>query len=878
MKTIRPVFRHRLANCARHLAALAVGLWTFFGPLSARTTDAAGDSLSRRAALLAARGNTAELRPLFAASGQDFAPYVRLYCEMALARADHDWGRVVSCIDSLKTGYSYQFDIKGLLSLSLLKGETLHRTGQYAELADYCRNEIAYYRRRHVKTALLDPFRDLQKKGKRLRANDERTQVLRLADLDKATDLYAQFGKRLTDFDAYTALRARLTLASAYNRPNVAAGVADTLMRQFADSLTDEDYSLCVRTAAQALMVSGEWQKLGGLTAAATRSGRTVTAPLAGYSRMATTLADYTPTTVERPAGDVVLPVTYVWPPLVSGQAGEGEACLFNLNTSQPHTLITAADAQASGVRPVADTLEIVSDLGLIKVSPALVERLVFGDIVMRNVLVYVVTDSLDTPAELVRTLGFTELARLGTLDYCGEKLIVRAAPAAATNDETAANLHLTADGNLLLTGTCGDKDYHFLCSSGYPMNLISPKLFEEAQADTTTFSLLVGGTPTLPTDVGVENTQRLNCDGILGQAFLLDNHRVRFDFDRMTLSILSGPSPDADAASPFFMLRNLPAYDLTYDDVWSVYDYPLTGALLTNRPEAVDAPECQLSADDLKALTADDRLALRLMQQSAWIQTGDYAKAAAVDTKGMSAEMRKRQMVYKSFPAQAKPRLAMERQTAVVYTDTTTFAMPVIVNGREATMRPDLSLAVETPIVLSSKMAKKLKVKPLYSPKDKTAGNAYGLIDSLRLGEATIYNVLCLIEPGKGTDARYGLGVLRHFAAVTFRKKLLILQPNSVAGSQAARMVLTGGLLVEGETPSGYTTFALRTPESQTPVQRVTELPLTLAGQTLPDKGRFEAGAQATDAAPVTLSLTQLTRDFGSVTLDFGHMRLKLR
>ena len=48
----------------------------------------------------------------------------------------------------------------------------------------------------------------------------------------------------------------------AYNRPDVAASTADSLLFLKADSLDTNDYISCVHTAARGLMVQGRWKDL----------------------------------------------------------------------------------------------------------------------------------------------------------------------------------------------------------------------------------------------------------------------------------------------------------------------------------------------------------------------------------------------------------------------------------------------------------------------------------------------------------------------------------------------------------------------------------------------------------------------------------------
>lgn len=220
------------------------------------------DSLADRASLLAARGLVGELRPLYQRAGQTFPPSVRLYCELAIAQADHRWEHVVGCVDSLTTTYSASLDLKGLIALCLLKAETLHRLGRFEAMTDYASERLAYFQGRRVKTSILAPFRSLVKKGRRLSGSDLRTQMLQKVEMGDAYALLQYPDSQIAALDNYARWRCRLLLAVAYNRPDVAASIADSLLFLKADSLDTNDYISCVHTAARVLMVQGRWKDL----------------------------------------------------------------------------------------------------------------------------------------------------------------------------------------------------------------------------------------------------------------------------------------------------------------------------------------------------------------------------------------------------------------------------------------------------------------------------------------------------------------------------------------------------------------------------------------------------------------------------------------
>ncbi len=496
------------------------------------------DSTIEQAALLAARGDANRLRPLFATLGDSLPPDVQLYCVLALSRADHRWERVVACVDSLIGHYSDRIDIRGHLSLSLLKAETLRRMGDYTGLAAYCKAQINYYRGRNVRAILLDPFRALERKGRRLSATDERTQALRLADRDLAFDLAARFGNRLDAFDRFARLRCRLTLAAAFNRPAELAAVADSLLTICTDSLDNDEKTHCLQALGHGLMINGDWGILGKSCQRLAHRWRNSPELLDHYKRLAATFRTYAPSSVDTLAADAIIAITTRQAPVVAISIGDQTAVPFTLDTGVSHTLLTADDAKQAGLTVVDDTIEVVSGAGLVKACPAMAPCLRMGSVCLRNVLVYVVADGNKQSASSIRTIGLTELARLGTIDLCKDQLIVRNTTT-LPHTTVSPNLRMSPLNELILDAKLNNKPVRFICSTAYPTSFLTPEAIR-AKACGDTVTTLSIGMVSLPIKPQIGELQDTGLDGMLGTPFFLTADHVRIDFTQMALSYSS--------------------------------------------------------------------------------------------------------------------------------------------------------------------------------------------------------------------------------------------------------------------------------------------------------------------------------------------------
>lgn len=510
------------------------------------SATALADSLAEKASLLAARGQVAELRPIYKRAGKTFPPDVRLYCELALAQADHRWERVESCIDSLTTTYSSSLDLKGLIALCLLKAETMHRLGHYESLQAYASERLAYFQSRRVKASLLAPFRTLARKARRLSGSDWRTQLLQKVEAGDANALLQCSQEEISRLDDYARWRCRLLLATAYNRPDVAAETADSLLFHKSDSLDANDYISCVHTAARALMTTGRWKDLNHL---AIRLMQRKKSRLLWerYLQISKVFQHCGPTRVSCPKGQTIaLDMQPAWPPLV--RVGLGDDYLpFTLSTGTANTIITEADAKAAGVTLSTDTVSVTSAIGLVRAVTAVADSLAFGPVVIYHPVVYVAIDgelsgdSIDR--QMVRTLGLLDLSRLGCVELTRESFQIVDGPSAGLwPQKEDANMRFTSYGTLLFDEKAGERRRTWLVNTAYPDNMAGCR-FLTANDDTMgTVSCEIHMGMPVPCRVILKKTEdgMVDADGVLGYSFISRMLPLRLDFKRCSFQAVS--------------------------------------------------------------------------------------------------------------------------------------------------------------------------------------------------------------------------------------------------------------------------------------------------------------------------------------------------
>lgn len=127
--------------------------------------QAPADSL-RQAALLAARGEVMQLRPLYERVHQRLPRHTNYYCQLAFARAEGRTDDLVALIDTLEQGYERKLGVRGLLALAQERCEALRYQGRWAELARYAEDRLAWAKRRQIRASRQKPLRSYQQLGR----------------------------------------------------------------------------------------------------------------------------------------------------------------------------------------------------------------------------------------------------------------------------------------------------------------------------------------------------------------------------------------------------------------------------------------------------------------------------------------------------------------------------------------------------------------------------------------------------------------------------------------------------------------------------------------------------------------------------------------
>lgn len=805
------------------------------------------DSIQLRAATLAARGETALLRPLYRAHRTELPAATRLYCEMALARADGELARATGCLDTLLADHADRFDTNGRLALVELKASLLRQEGRYAELKSLCQREIPRFRRKRVGPGRLSRLENYLRKAERLSADTPRARLLGLADRDRAFELQDLYGSLAGRLDPYARTCCALVLACAFHDGQGALRHSDSLLAHHLDSLDADGLTFCLRAHADLLAASGEWARLRAFCRTYGDLDRPHGVPLRHYALMAEAWAGLPATTLSRPARDCAVPLSPQWPLFVPVRPNGRAAGPFLLDTGQSYTLLPEEEARRCGLHILPDTLSVASPAGMLSVSPARADSLVLGDIVFKDLVVYAVHPADYADPVYTRVIGCNELLRLPAMTFHPEKLVFPYPRAFA--EGRRPDMRVSPEGTLRLRAACAGQTRVFSLDTGSSDDVFSASAFPVAATDTLGFGLSVGGR-TYPSPCPVFTEGRAaDHDGLVGVPFLRQFGAVRFDFRAMTLEV-EGPDEQAgrspgQPASPdaalFALARNESSYRQTAA--------PEEGALLhlavlagMNLPDSVAA--LAEEAEAAFSLDEEERAFLRATRLRALLQAGREDEAARLLAATDEAR-RADAPAHKACIRQIK-RLRLAARHAPMRWRTTDSpadvafspgmearqAVPALVNRRQTVLTP---APTQEETDLTERAARKSGVRAYFED----GPERFGIIDSLRVGTFVLCHVRCRIVPGKEEGIRLGWNALRLLGGLEYRPGGIRLHRAAPAPQDGARPIRFDGehLFVEEETPTGYD---------------VTRLTPDLIGR--------------------------LVSRRGSVCLDFRHMRLSLR
>lgn len=123
---------------------------------------APSNEVSELCARLAARGDVAELQPLYDEYRAELPDYITLYCRLAFARAAGRHNEVSALIDTLESKHAESFDLRGLLALCEVKCEALRLLGDYRGLRSYTKERLDWCFRRGIKASRQRSLKDCQ--------------------------------------------------------------------------------------------------------------------------------------------------------------------------------------------------------------------------------------------------------------------------------------------------------------------------------------------------------------------------------------------------------------------------------------------------------------------------------------------------------------------------------------------------------------------------------------------------------------------------------------------------------------------------------------------------------------------------------------------
>lgn len=852
---------------------------TIFTPARANSLP---DSIVNHCTLLAARGEVAQLRPLYRQFKKEFPKPVRIFCDLAIAHAEGDHSRTNQCVDSLLNFYPRLVNSSGRLTLAKLKAENLFHDGLYKELQAYANEQITYLRRHNFKATHIEVFRTYLRKAKRYGSSGENGRILGLAERKSDFELLRTYHKsqNLTDFARLTAMAE---INRAFNRPKEASLYADSLLRFYSDSLDTEAQTQYVTTVANYAMSNGLWPSLAELCQFCTQQALKVNVPIKEYTQIAEQLTSKAPFRLVCPNAPTSIPTTRDWPLLLPASINGGSPVFFQINTGQHFTIITEDDARLFGAQTLSATLPINTMYGKLNVHPAFLSELHFGDIKMQNLLVYVVPKNEiknDMKPELYRILGDRDLMRLGVIDFYPEKMVITPTQKKELNNHP--NLRIGNNLSLQLQADYKTNACDFSLETGSPGNVLSSIVFPADDIDTLNFHLTLNNKQILVPSIEFSPMKDGNSCGILGLPFLRSYAHVRMDFNKMELSLdgqqsyyhryLTDYTADGDL---FGLERNAPALlAVAEDDVAENFLHFLVEKG-KNIPNSIITLANQLEPILRKTQATDELLLVTKEKARALSSIGQYAGAAAcchdlLTNNAYTGNARQQIAHYEQLLHAAVPYGAPQFEIA-----TDSLSVPFNFSGKSIDVQIGsktlaASIDITQPITtLSAKTAEKLNAKIIFHDTNKT----YAFLSEINIGTAKFRNIICQVINDHQNRLILGFNLFRLTPTVTLTQNKLIISKKQLTAGSTLRF--DKYLCAQGETSHGYITFRLKMGGKNSLLQ-LKSGPFRIAS-TLTETLDAIPGDYNEQEAPYQgeLSVEYLINKQGSLTFDFKNMMM---
>ncbi len=851
------------------------------------------DTITQQVLLYASKGDVRLLRPLYDKAKNQLSAPSRLYCDLVLSHAEGDIERMVVCIDSLMTQYPASLNSLARMSLINLKAESLLKEGAYTELIEFADLQLKYMKRHRYRKQAMKRLQTLKQQALsytdgtvagRIQGLIQQRNIAELITYEEEVDKLPQMQKLL----------GKMLLADAFNSNKAALSYAETLLKQYADSLSSDDLKTIFDISANELMRNGNWQALSQLCQSEpfqSKFPNLIKSPQIiseAYSNVGKTSFTFTRT-------DAALQVSRYWPLMTSAQINRQQRIALTISTAQQYTLLSTQDIRNSGLVPLNDTIVVYDWEGPIVVSPVLVPELTCGDIVFRNLLCYAVLPVDGFSRIQTSILGTNELRRLGQLEIYKEKWFVK--PQTGRDNKlahtTSHNIYWDQDGKLLVKGAHKMKDYSFILDVDFPSNTFSTANFSPLITDTTDFQLQIQfvddenkrkmASVKLPS-LSLSPVGNKDLAGIIGYPFIHSLNYAKIDFETMNFSPLSQQEDSNDSeeevsdnTDAFLLERNLASRLLSTPSKTMRIFLRLLAARGKNDPEPIIAFADTLLHGSNKDLSENQLYLVAMEATNALALKGEYKAAVDICKKMIDSDRFSGNMfnvfmelgqIYEAAQAYERPLLKpISGASTLDYLKDE--VVKIRINGKSTSAYLD---PTEAYVIISEKVQHKFDIQLIYS----RPNYAVGIIKQIKLGGFTLENLLCRITK-ENVPTTIGYNVLRLIPEVEFSNAGVILRSRTTGQGKAFSIRFDDELCVQAENQADYIPFRL-VRSGKNSILDYTLPPITLGKATF-SKIDF-VPADFSSQSPVyykgTISIEELIRKQGKLVFDFQHMTIR--
>lgn len=226
-------------------------------------------------------------------------------------------------------------------------------------------------------------------------------QLAARGDVEELRPLYDSLQ---ADLPEHTRLYCRLAFARADNHPTEVVAVIDTLEQQYAGKLDLRGLLALCDVKCEAMRQISDFeglklytkQRLDWCQQRGIKQSRRKN--LRFFQQLAQRFVGTPKPDTYWQERNFPLPASRDWPVLVPVGIKDQPAVPFVWESTEIFTLISEADAEHCGITPIGEPLSLPGRKGTAMARPVLVDSLVMGGLVLRNVMVFVVGNDVAAP------------------------------------------------------------------------------------------------------------------------------------------------------------------------------------------------------------------------------------------------------------------------------------------------------------------------------------------------------------------------------------------------------------------------------------------------------------------------------------------------